>query len=283
MKYAIIAMVAIYLLTAFGCNPDEAEKGSDSHSTPVHTSVDATGHAEEAPASDVAGHAEEAAQQPAIQHVTETEPAVAEQAVAPVETAQVETAPAQEGKWEEIADSTTATVLSIIQEDDSAPVEAVPAAEATEQVQPVVAEVQAEQLGEPIKVEVTETVVVEETQPLVPEVVEVAPEAAMVQEEPVVAAVPQEAAPEQYTTPCGKVITNKDLAKAPCLAAKQQAASEEKGDLDVAMQKMVEATNDMVMVTRQLVLATQQMLDASKNVATEVVETGKEPLEANKK
>ena len=50
-------------------------------------------------------------------------------------------------------------------------------------------------------------------------------------------------------------------------------------DLDAAMQKLANATNDMVAVTRQLVGATQEMLAASKKVAVEVIDSGKELLE----
>jgi len=43
MKYAVIAMVAIYLVT-FGCSPEEKEV---SHDKPVQTSVEATPHGEQ--------------------------------------------------------------------------------------------------------------------------------------------------------------------------------------------------------------------------------------------
>jgi len=53
-------------------------------------------------------------------------------------------------------------------------------------------------------------------------------------------------------------------------------------ELTVAMQKMVEATNEMVMVTRQMVIATEEMLKATKGAAGEIIDTGKEILEAEK-
>lgn len=80
---------------------------------------------------------------------------------------------------------------------------------------------------------------------------------------------------EQVVMPCGKMMAKKDIpAGAPC-ATMQKPASADSQDLTVAMQKIVEATNDMVMVTRQLVIATQAMLDASKEAAVETTGTDK--------
>jgi len=53
-------------------------------------------------------------------------------------------------------------------------------------------------------------------------------------------------------------------------------------ELTAAMQKMVQATNEMVMVTRQMVIATEEMLKATKGAAGEIIDTGKESLEAEK-
>jgi hypothetical protein len=51
-------------------------------------------------------------------------------------------------------------------------------------------------------------------------------------------------------------------------------------ELAVALQRMVETTNNMVLATRQLVITAQTMLDASKEVAEEVIDTGEKIIEA---
>lgn len=92
---------------------------------------------------------------------------------------------------------------------------------------------------------------------------------------------------EQVVMPCGRTMARADIPEnAPCLETKPQGVKDTAGtagsgqELTTAMQKMVETTNEMVLATRQLTLATQKMLNAGKGVAVEVIDTGKEAMEA---
>lgn len=83
--------------------------------------------------------------------------------------------------------------------------------------------------------------------------------------------------------PCGRVIARPPMPPVDAphppqhitapgqVQAQPQVVEEEKEDLTLAVQRMVETTNDMVLVTRQLVLATQEMLKATKGAAVEQV------------
>lgn len=195
MKYALIAMAVIYLIT-FGCNPEE-DKQAGSHDKVTHTAVEPAATENKAPA---AVHQDEHSEKTATkqQEAVEHQPTVAEEA------------PAQ---------------------------------------QPVKSEsAKTEKAGEEVELQV----------------VEVQPEAEQ-----------SGAGEEMITMPCGQVMAKKDIpAGAPCLGYKQQVTVPGDDDLSVAMQKMVEATNNMVQVTQQMVIATQEMLKATKQVAEDKAQEG---------
>lgn len=226
MKYAYIAMVVIYLIT-FGCNPDKAEKTTESHGSATPATVEQP-HQEEAPA--VVHQQEQVEQDHAEQQkAADTElkeVAAAEHKAATVEGVEQPTTEelAPENQWEVIAKSAGVTVAALMNE----------GAQPTEKkaAEKGVAKKQAVEEKQAVKV----------------------------------------ADSEQVVMPCGKMMAKKDIpAGAPCATMQSQAPA----DLNVAMQKIVEATNQMVMVTRQLVIATQEMLNASKEAAVETTGTDK--------
>lgn len=86
----------------------------------------------------------------------------------------------------------------------------------------------------------------------------------------------QPAEPEQVVLPCGKTMSQADLAEnpppclkmhTPTLQLQDAAATGTEQELQAALQKMVKTTNEMVLATRQLVIATQEILNASKKTA----------------
>ncbi len=102
---------------------------------------------------------------------------------------------------------------------------------------------------------------------------------AVIMEQPVV--IEQKAAPvtepEQVVLPCGRAMNRADIAAnaPPCLkmhtpeTIDTAAAAGTEQELEAALQKIVQTTNDMVLATRQLVIATQEVLKASKKPAGE--------------
>lgn len=250
MKYALIVMVAVYLIT-FGCNPKSDEEHSSHEATAEHATVDKT------PASPA--HLEVTAHDTHSETAAAPEKEVAEKAVE-----------SKGDQYNAIAKSAASTVLTLMNDDNEAAAEKVE--QETEAAQPAkpeetVAKVEAvaEKEEQPVKVEekaeaaqvaTTEEAIVKEQQKPCPKVAGKAP-----------CVVPG-------GMPCDNVAEN--------AKAKDAVAPAEEAELSDAMQKMVDATNNMVAITRQLVLATQQMLSASKDVAVEVVDSGKEALEASK-
>jgi len=98
-----------------------------------------------------------------------------------------------------------------------------------------------------------------------------------------VAAAPTKSDEQQATAlPCGRTLTNEEMAEQtspPCAQALARTSgtpdkpdNKPAPDVSAALQEMVDATNDMVMVTRQLVIATQAMIDATQNAAPETAE-----------
>ncbi len=236
MKYALIAMIAVYLVT-FGCSPEAPEE----HEKPVHSSAETAVPNE----NQTVIHEVQQVEVQTTAHTTETKPA--EPVVTPAAEAEVvaeidvlpETTPEAQNQWEAIAQSATATVLALMAED-----------------------------SEEIAVKTPEapvTVVLETAETKLP------------------CGKAQATASHHKKAPCGKFLPKNEAAAPPCLRHKPQAEESGAPELDAAMQKMVDATNDMIVVTRQLAKATQQMLSASKSVAIEVIDTGKEILEAQKK
>lgn len=119
MKYAYIAMVVIYLIT-FGCNPDKAEKTTESHGSATPATVEQP-HQEEAPA---VVHQQEQVEQGHVeqQKTADTEHmevAAAEHKAAAVEGVEQPTTEelAPENQWETIAKSAGVTVAALMNED----------------------------------------------------------------------------------------------------------------------------------------------------------------------
>jgi hypothetical protein len=99
MKYAVIAMVAIYLIT-FGCSPEAPEEKAE--------------HAVEAKADVAAAHTVEKAEPVAAKEAHGEKPAVVEEKTALKADEQGE----QNNQWEEIADNASNTVLSLMKEEE---------------------------------------------------------------------------------------------------------------------------------------------------------------------
>ena len=265
MKYALIVMVAVYLVT-FGCNPKTEEENTTPQNKVEHEAITETPTApaeltittqvavQTTPEAGPANHdnvaTDKAPAAPANVVVTtekvdkEAKPAAKEHSAVEVKNALpvVEKAtPAAENtettnsnQWKNIAQAAATTVLALMNDDQN-------------------------------------------TQP------------AQVAEAPAVKKVAVKPATEAVTIlPCGKKVSQVDTAKNyPCVkhskkVAQQPAVPAEETELSEAMQKMVNATNDMVTVTRHLVIATQRMLAASKDVAVEVIDTGKDAIENSK-
>jgi hypothetical protein len=251
MKYALIAMVAVYLVT-FGCNPMTEEEGTTSHDKGENTAVveapTAPGNLtvethsaaqttpEASPSNQYGTAAHKAPSAPADVQITtenvksEAAHAVKEESVAEVKAGS-ETTETKSNQWKSIAQSAATTVHALMNE---------------------------EQSSKPAQV--TETPAAKKE------------------------AVKSPKASQAITIlPCGKKVSQDVTAKHPCVKHRrpvpQTAVPAEEPELSEAMQKMVNATNDMVTVTRQLVIATQQMLAASKEVAVEFIDTGKDALE----
>lgn len=253
MKYALIVMLAVYLVT-FGCNPKPEEENTANHDKVEHSAVTEAPAApaqltvttevveqttpEAGPAHQGNTDSHKAPAAPADVKVTsksvisETPPA-AEEHIA----VEVKAEAAQNDQWENIAQSAAVTILALMNDDQG------------KQVVPAAVE-----------------------------------EKAVAKDEVVT---PSKFSKATTTLPCGKTIVLDDNAQLPpcmkhgAVAARQPAVPAEETELSEAMQKMVNATNDMVRVTRQLVIATQQMLTASKDVAVEVIDTGKEAIETS--
>lgn len=127
MKYALIAMAVIYLIT-FGCSPDEEKKAADSHEKVSQTAVEtaapearkapAAVHQEEHAAKTVAepmeGHAEKAVTEPQENAPADHPPAVTEEAAPAPQPA--------EGQYAAIAQSAENTVKTLMGK-ESQPVE----------------------------------------------------------------------------------------------------------------------------------------------------------------
>ncbi len=84
---------------------------------------------------------------------------------------------------------------------------------------------------------------------------------------------------EQVVMPCGKMMALSDIPEnAPCLEPNWKATqdatvpTEKTQDLAVALQKMIDTTNEMMLATKQLVNATQKLLNAEQETqkSTEV-------------
>lgn len=84
---------------------------------------------------------------------------------------------------------------------------------------------------------------------------------------------------EQVVMPCGKMMALSDIPEnAPCLEPQWKATqdatvpTEKTQDLAVALQKMIDTTNEMMLATKQLVNATQKLLNAEQETqkSTEV-------------
>ncbi|MFT5699768.1 MAG: hypothetical protein ACI8ZB_002634 [Desulforhopalus sp.] len=258
MKYALIVMLAVYLVT-FGCNPKSEEEQSTPQEKAEHASVEKAPVTPAAP-ENVHVTTETPAPAPPAELALETKATVQitpqaspannwnttpqEATIAPP-TEVVVTAPpkAEEevaNQWKAIAQSAAITVLALMNDDTA---QKAPKAELEK---PAPAEE---------KAVTAETAIAEETATVLP---------------------------------CGKkMVQNSSASLPPCmkhgaLVAQQPAAPVAEEELSEAMQKMVNATNDMVEVTRQLVMATQQMLTASRDVAVEFIDTGKEAIENSK-
>ncbi|BHH85699.1 hypothetical protein [Desulforhopalus sp. 52FAK] len=268
MKYAFIAMLAVYLVT-FGCNPKSEEEHSAPEKKVEHASVESA-PATPAPPTNVHVKTEVS--------TTETEKAAAATEVAQAEPeAHVETATEAkpvvaekveenaDNQWQVIAHNAATTVLALMNDDTAQ--------------------------DEPAKVEaVVETVEADKTvaknsaaQP--PCATPGTPCPKKDSATPCVKA--GEPCPKAGTVaPCGKNIPQDAKGQPPCMkrepVAKGSAAPVEEPELSEPMMNLVNATNDMVAITRQLVIATQQMLSASKEVAVEVIDSGKDALEASK-
>ncbi|SDP57271.1 hypothetical protein [Desulforhopalus singaporensis] len=216
MKYAIIAMVAIYLIT-FGCSPDSDDQNSTSHEQPIVESTVETGHTE--------------ASAPAVE---EHQAAVAEESQESAEA--THTADAVEEK-------------TTVEHKDAQQ-------EVAQQQQPA------------------------QQQPTQDEQ-EAAVEHKNAQQQDV--AVAKDEPAQIVIAPCGKPIVKPSPDQLPpCMRPSRQEPITTQEELDIAMQSMVQATSQMVAVSKQLATATQQMLAASKTVAVEVVDTGKEIIDAQK-
>ncbi len=82
---------------------------------------------------------------------------------------------------------------------------------------------------------------------------------------------------EQVVLPCGKTMTQADIAAnaPPCMQMHHPetidtvAATGTQQELEAALQKMVQTTNEMVLATRKLVIAAQAILNADKKAAGE--------------
>lgn len=100
---------------------------------------------------------------------------------------------------------------------------------------------------------------------------------AVIMQQPVV--IEQKPAPvaesEQVVLPCGKTMSQADIATnaPPCMKMHAPetvgtgGATGTQRELEVALQKMVQTTNDMVLATRELVIAAQAILNADKKSA----------------
>lgn len=266
MKYALIAMVAVYLVT-FGCNPKTEEEATVSHDKVEHTAVAET----PAAPGNLTVETHTAAQAtpeagPSNQYGTATHKAPAAPADVQITTEKVKNEAAPAPKEENVAE---------VKADPQVDEKAAPAAEVTETksnqwksiaqsaATTVLALMHDEQNSNTAQVSETPAAKKEAVKPTTPS--------------------------ETVTIlPCGKRVSQDVAAKhSSCVkhrrhAVQQGAVPAEKPELSEAMQKMVNATNDMVTVTRQLVIATQQMLAASKEVAVEVIDSGKDALETAK-
>lgn len=252
MKYALIVMAAVYLVT-FGCNPKTEEEHTTSQNKVEHEAITEAPTApaeltittqvavQTTPETVAADHdkvtADKAPTAPANVVLTTEKPHKEAKPVAK-ELSAVEDAEADKSEqWKIIAQTAATTVLALMNDDPN-------------------------------------------TQP------------APVAEAPAVKKVAVKPATEAVTVlPCGKKVSQVATAKNyPCVKhgkkiAQQPAISPvpaEETELSEAMQKMVNATNDMVAITRHLVIATQQMLAASKDVAIEVIDSGKDAIEKSK-
>ena len=206
MKYAFIALIAIYLVV-YGCSPDSSEKATDNHETTAPATLEKPHQAAEVAAVPADPHEPDAAAHAEQQTADAVKDAVVEE---PAAAAEVVEEPA--------------VAAEVVEQ----PVEVV-AAETAEQAQPVV----------------------EKQQPA------------------------EVAKPQLVVMPCGRTMARADVPKnAPCLKqpAQTAAVADTKRDINAALQRMLETTNDMVLATQQLVIATQQMLNASK----EIIETPEE-------
>ncbi|NOR24931.1 MAG: hypothetical protein GQ542_11170 [Desulforhopalus sp.] len=226
MKYAFIALIAIYLVV-YGCSPDSSEKATDNHETTAPATLEKPHQAAEVAAVPADPHEPDAAAHAEQQTADAVKDAVVEEPAAAAEVVE-EPAVAAGGVEEPAVAAGVVEEPAVAAEVVEQPVEVV-AAETAEQAQPVV----------------------EKQQPA------------------------EVAKPQLVVMPCGRTMARADIPEnAPCLKlpAQTAAVADTKQDLNAAMQRMLETTNDMVLATQQLVIATQQMLNASK----EIIETPEE-------
>ena len=224
MKYAFIALIAIYLVV-YGCSPDSSEKATDSHETTAPATLEKPHQAAEVAAVPADPHEPDAAAHAEQQTADAVKDAVVEEPAAAAEVVEEPAAAA------EVAEK-PAAAAEVVEE---------PAAAAEVVEEPAVAAETAEQ-AQPV---------VEKQQPA------------------------EVAKPQLVVMPCGRTMARADVPKnAPCLKlpAQTAAVADTKQDINAALQRMLETTNDMVLATQQLVIATQQMLNASK----EIIETPEE-------
>jgi hypothetical protein len=195
MKYAFIALIAIYLVT-YGCSSDNSEKATDSHETTATTSHEAQESEMAAAPADLdepAVPAHDEHQFPAKN--LETPVAVEEPAAVTELTEQPAEAVAVEP-----AEETPAVEQRVVAETDPATKEAQPA-------------------------EVADS--------------------------------------EMVVMPCGRTMARADIPEnAPCLGQQPQAKLETAAepDLEAAILKLAETTNDMIQATNQLIDATNRAI-----------------------
>jgi hypothetical protein len=208
MKYAFIALIAIYLVV-YGCSPDSSEKATDSHDKTAPVTLEKP-------------HEAEMVATPADLH----EPA------APAHDEHQ--FPAKNLETPVVVEEPTA-VAEVAAEH---PAEAV-AVEPAEATQPVVEEQQ--------DTPVVEQRVIAETQP------------AGKEEQPA-----EVADSEMVVMPCGRTMARADIPEnAPCLRQQQQTKQETAAtepDLEAAILKLAEKTNEMIQATNQLIEATNKAI-----------------------
>ena len=201
MKYAFIALIAIYLVV-YGCSPDSSEKATDNHDKAAPVSLEKPHEAEmvAAPAHDEHQFPAKSLETPVV---VEEPAAVTELTEHPAEAVAVEPAEAPQ---------------AVVEEQQEAPA--------------------------------VEQRVIVETEP------------ASKEEQPA-----EVADSEMVVMPCGKTMARADIPEnAPCLNQQQaqqetqQEATATEPDLEAAILKLAEKTNEMIQATNQLIDATNRAI-----------------------